>query len=269
MTNKNEIETNEHEREFYNAWAEKVDVSKIKVEKFFESSTCPENRFLVSHMDKIKGSLILDLGCGAGENSVYFTLKGAECIATDYSDGMLHVVDELAESYHVKVKTQVVDAMNIPYPDNTFDYVYIANTLHHVDTDKCVAEIYRVLKKGGKMLSWDPLKHNPVINIYRRMATKVRTIDEHPLHINVVKKLRKTFSTVEYDTFWFATLWIFVRFYLFEKVHPNDEPYWKKIISDEERLRKRYLRLEKADRFFKKIPFMKRFAWNIAIAATK
>ncbi|MBL0033466.1 MAG: class I SAM-dependent methyltransferase [Bacteroidetes bacterium] len=49
--------------------------------------------------------MILDLGCGAGENSVYFTLKGANCIATDYSDGMLHVVDELAARYNVKVKT--------------------------------------------------------------------------------------------------------------------------------------------------------------------
>ena len=135
--------------------------------------------------------------------------------------------------------------------------------------NKCTNEIYRVLKPGGKMLSWDPLKHNPVINIYRRMATKVRTEDESPLNINVVDKLRKNFSTVQYDTFWFATLWIFIRFYLIEKVHPNDEPYGKKIISDEERIRKRYFRLEKFDRLFKKIPFMKRFAWNIAIIATK
>ena len=266
---KSNIDTNANEREFYNDWAEKVDVSKIKVEKFFESSTCPENRYLMTGMDKIKDSLILDLGCGAGENSVYFTLKGANCIATDYSDGMLHVVDELAARYNVKVKTQVVDAMNIPYPDNTFDYVYIANTLHHVDFDKCTNEIYRVLKPGGKMLSWNPSKHNPIINIYRRMATKVRTEDESPLNINVVDKLKKNFSSVQYDTFWFATLWIFIRFYLIEKVHPNDVPYWKKNIYDEERIRSRYLRLEKFDRFFKKIPFMKRFAWNIAIIATK
>ncbi len=265
----NDAIINEHEREFYNDWAKKVDSSKIDVRKFFDSSTCPENKFLISHMQNIKGSLILDLGCGAGENSVYFTLKGANCIATDYSDGMLHVVDELAANYNVKVKTQVVDAMKIPFPDNTFDFVYIANTLHHVDFDKCTKEIYRVLKKGGKMLSWDPLMHNPVINVYRRMATKVRTEDEHPLNINVAKKLSTFFSKVEYDTFWFATLWIFVRFYLIEKVHPNDEPYWKKIISDEERLRSRYLRLEKIDTFLKKIPFLKRYAWNIAIVATK
>jgi hypothetical protein len=89
------------------------------------------------------------------------------------------------------------------------------------------------------------------------MATKVRTEDESPLNINVVDKLKKNFSSVQYDTFWFATLWIFIRFYLIEKVHPNDEPYWKKIISDEERIRSRYLRLEKFDRFFKKIPHEK------------
>ncbi|MBL0033465.1 MAG: methyltransferase domain-containing protein [Bacteroidetes bacterium] len=115
--------------------------------------------------------------------------------------------------------------MNIPYPDN-IDYVYIANTLHHVDFDKCTNEIYRVLKPGGKNVVIGSLKHNPIINIYRRMATKVRTEDESPLNINVVDKL-KNFSSVQYDTFWFCNFWIFIRFYLIEKVHPNDEPYWK------------------------------------------
>ncbi len=261
--------SNKHEREFYDSWAKGVDVNKIDVKKFFESSTCPENKYLMTHMNNINKSLILDLGCGAGENSVYFTLKGANCIATDYSSGMLHVVHELADRYHVKVTTQVVDAMNIPFPDNTFDYVYIANTLHHVDFDKCTHEIHRVLKGGGKMLSWDPLKHNPIINIYRRMATKVRTEDERPLNINVVGKLAKFFSNVEYETFWFATLWIFVRFFVVEGIHPNDEPYWKKIISDEERIRGTYLKLEKIDRIIKKIPFLKKYAWNIVIVATK
>ncbi|MFM7614011.1 MAG: hypothetical protein ACKO4R_07275 [Synechococcales cyanobacterium] len=72
-----------------------------------------------------------------------------------------------------------------------------------------------------------------------------------------------------YDTFWLATLWIFLKFYFIEKVHPNTERYWKKIIAEHERLEAEYLFLEQLDRGLKKIPFLKRYAWNIAVVATK
>ena len=131
-------------------------------------------------------------------------------------------------------------------------------------------EIHRVLKSGGKACFWDPLKHNPVINVYRKMATEVRSDDERPLDINIIDFVRKQFKEVEFDTFWLCTLWIFLRFYLIERVNPNEERYWKKIIYDEERIRNRYLFLERIDGRLKRIfPFLKRYAWNIAVVATK
>jgi hypothetical protein len=113
------------------------------------------------------------------------------------------------------------------------------------------------------------LKHNPIINVYRRIATKVRTEDETPLDINIVNFVRSQFSKTTYDTFWLATLWIFLQFYLIEKVDPNKERYWKKIIIEQERLKPQYRQLEKLDVILKKIPLMKRFAWNIAVVVTK
>ncbi len=93
-----------------------------------------------------------------------------------------------------------------------------------------------------------------MINVYRRIATKVRTEDETPLDINIVNLVRSRFSQTHYDTFWLATLWIFLRFYLIEKVDPNKERYWKKIIIEHDRLEKDYLRLEAIDRALKKLP---------------
>ncbi|HEY9661283.1 MAG TPA: SAM-dependent methyltransferase, partial [Allocoleopsis sp.] len=122
---------------------------------------------------------------------------------------------------------------------------------------------------GGVACFWDPLKHNPIINVYRRIATKVRTEDEMPLDISLVKFVQSQFSQTVYDTFWLATLWIFLQFYLIEKVDPNQERYWKKIIIEQERLAPQYLRLEKLDRYFKKLPLIKRYAWNLAVVARK
>jgi SAM-dependent methyltransferase len=260
----------QREQSFHDQWASTIDVDGIRVADYFEACTAPENRFILKHLGDVQGKYLLDLGCGAGENSVYFSRLGAHCVASDYSPGMVDVALRLATANGVKVEGRVINAMAIDYPDHTFDIVYAANLLHHIpDPLVTIKEIHRVLKPGGKMCFWDPLRHNPVINIYRKIATEVRTEDETPLHINLVNDVRTLFSTTKFDTFWIATLWIFLQFYLIEKVNPNQERYWKKIILEQERLKKPYFRLERLDKFLKKLPLMKRMAWNLAVVATK
>lgn len=56
-----------------------------------------------------------------------------------------------------------------------FDVAYAGNVLHHVDIAVTLGEIHPVLRPGGALVSWDPLAHNPLINIYRRMGSPVRT----------------------------------------------------------------------------------------------
>lgn len=258
------------EQQFHDQWAAVIDVDGIRVADYFEACTAPENRFILKQLGDLNGKYLLDLGCGAGENSVYFATKGARCVAADYSPGMVDVALKLAAANQVEVEGRVVNAMAIDFPDNTFDVVYASNLLHHIpDPRLAIQEMHRVLKPGGKACFWDPLKHNPVINVYRRIATKVRTEDETPLDITIVDFVRSRFAETHYDTFWLATLWIFLRFYLIEKVNPNEERYWKKIILEHDRLAPTYRRLESLDRMLKKLPLMKRFAWNLAVVATK
>jgi SAM-dependent methyltransferase len=258
------------EQDFHDQWASTIDIDGIQVRDYFEACTAPENRFILRQLGDVRGKYLLDLGCGAGENSVYFAQLGARCVATDYSPGMVEVATKLAARNGVHVEGKVINAMAIDFPDNTFDIIYASNLLHHIPHPKVtLREMHRVLKPGGKACFWDPLKHNPVINVYRRMATEVRTEDETPLDINLVNYIKSLYSQTNYDTFWLASLWIFLRFYLIEKVNPNEERYWKKIIVEQARLEKTYLRLEKLDKILKKLPLMKRMAWNLAVVATK
>lgn len=258
------------EQVFHDHWAAAIDVEGIRVSDYFEACTAPENRFILKHLGDVRGKHLLDLGCGAGENSVYFASRGANCVASDYSPGMVEVALKLAEANRVQVEGRVINAMAIDFPDHTFDIVYASNLLHHIPDPKLtLQEMHRVLKPGGIACFWDPLKHNPVINVYRRMATEVRTEDETPLDINIVNFIQSLFAETIYDTFWLASLWIFLQFYLIEKVDPNQERYWKKIIVEQERLCQEYLFLEKLDFFVKKLPLMKRMAWNLAVVARK
>lgn len=258
------------EQDFHDQWAAAIDVEGIRVSDYFEACTAPENRFILKHLGDVRGKYLLDLGCGAGENSVYFASRGAKCVASDYSPGMVEVALKLAAANQVQVEGRVINAMAIDFPDNTFDIVYASNLLHHIPNPKLtLREMHRVLKPGGLACFWDPLKHNPIINVYRRMATEVRTEDETPLDINIVNFIQSLFTQTTYDTFWIASLWIFLQFYLVEKVDPNKERYWKKIIVEQERLRREYLFLENIDFFLKKLPLMKRMAWNLAVVARK
>lgn len=241
------------EQEFHDQWAAIIDVDGIRVADYFEACTAPENRFILQRLGNMHGKYLLDLGCGAGENSVYFSKLGAGCVASDYSPGMVDVALKLAEKNGVEVEGKVINAMDIDFPDNTFDIVYASNLLHHIPNPKLtIQEMHRVLKPGGKACFWDPMKHNPVINIYRKMATDVRTEDETPLDFEIVNFLQSQFTQLDYDTFWLATLWIFLSFYLIERVNPNDERYWKKIITEQRRLAPTYHRLEKLDVMLKK-----------------
>ncbi|MBM2815875.1 MAG: Methyltransferase type 11 [Ignavibacteria bacterium] len=240
------------------------------VDEFFEACTAPENRIIITKLGDIRGKKILELGCGAGEASVYFAKKGAIAIASDLSGGMLKVAQSLAAKHGVQIETKKFSTDHIEYPDETFDIVYAANLLHHVDIVQAAREANRVLKHGGLFVSWDPVQYNPLINIYRKKAMGVRTEDEHPIRIKDVKAIRQIYQNVETYSTWLSTLWIFLKFYLFDKVDPNKERYWKKIILEHKELEPTFNRLEKIDKFLLKLlPFLKWYCWNIVIIARK
>jgi ubiquinone/menaquinone biosynthesis C-methylase UbiE len=258
------------EEAFHDDWANSIDIKKIKVDDYFEVATAPENRYIIKNLGSVKGKTILELGCGAGEASVYFAKQGAIVTATDLSQGMLDVTMRLAAIHGTQVSTVKTPAAPLPFPDNSFDIIYAANVLHHVDLEITLQECKRVLKPGGRFCSWDPLAHNPVINVYRRMAMGVRTKDEHPIKMKQLKYFKNTFKTIDIHTTWLFGLWIFLRFYFLEKIDPNKERYWKKIIDEHQRLDKLYNRLENYDRRLLRIlPFLKRYCWNITVLATK
>jgi hypothetical protein len=102
------------------------------------------------------------------------------------------------------------------------------------------------------------------------MATNVRTADEHPIKMKQLKLFSKYFSNIETEVTWLFTLWIFVKFYFIDKIHPNEERYWKKILTEHKKLETIYYNLEKLDKFVLKfLPFLKRYCWNIVIIAKK
>lgn len=259
------------EREFHDGWASEIDPKEVKVLETFSLFTSPEPQWILSQFGTLRGKKVLELGSGAGEGAVFFALQGAEVTATDYAPGMLDVVERVAKFHGVKVQTVVCSAEELSVFDSeSFDIVYAANLLHHVDIEKCLDEVKRVLKPGGIAGFWDPLDHNPVIGVYRRMAVEVRTEDEHPIRREQMLWFSSRFSTLKKRFFWFTALLVFVKFYWVDRIHPNDDRYWKRILTHADSLKNLYKPLAFLDRgLLTLFPFLGWWCWNIGIVVIK
>jgi SAM-dependent methyltransferase len=265
------IKTKEFEEIFHDKWAAKEDPAKINVKMVNEAITAPEMRYITKCLGDIRGKKILDLGCGLGEASVYFSLKGAKVTALDLSPGMLKLTSKLAKINNTKLKTHLASAENFNMPINQkFDIIYAGNCLHHSNIPQTLNKIMTHLKREGTFVSWDPIQYNPLINVYRKIAKKVRTIDEHPLTKKDIQFIKNKFQKVTTKYFWFFTLTIFVIMFFFERKDPNKERYWKTIIYESDKWKLLYYPLELLDKFFLfLLPPLRLLCWNVVIFAKK
>jgi SAM-dependent methyltransferase len=258
------------EASFHDAWASSTRLEDVLVRECFESPTALENHFILCKMGNLVGKKILDIGAGLGESSVYFAMQGAKVTTTDISPLMVDKVLRLALKFGVGMDGIVSTAESLNVPENHFDFVYIANTIHHVhDRARLFAQIRRALKPGGWFFSYDPLAYNPAINLYRRMATEVRTPDESPLTRADLQLAKKYFTNLEHREFWIASLALFVKYYLFDRVHPNADRYWKRILKEKPERLRWWRPLLSLDRVLSRIPAIRLLAWNVVLWGQK
>jgi SAM-dependent methyltransferase len=128
-----------------------------------------------------KSRLILDLGCGGGRH--YFCNYG-KVIGVDPVLELLPAAKQLySEVYHA-------GGYQLPFADDTFDYVVSSDVLGHIPFDKkdvLFAEMYRVLKKGGRAVH---MIETDATNYWFRQAKKVpgcyeRNLIDVPGHVGL------------------------------------------------------------------------------------
>jgi ubiquinone/menaquinone biosynthesis C-methylase UbiE len=110
----------------------------------------------------LEGKKVLDSGCGGGRYTVALKLLGAgQVVGVDVSpQNVLKATERVASACISGVQFQECNVLDLPFENNSFDFVFSNGVLHHTsDWRSGVSELMRVLKPGGD--GWLYLIENP------------------------------------------------------------------------------------------------------------
>ncbi len=242
----NLTETNLREKEFHNKLHESGEGRSQN--KYYKALYNLFEDFLFYLEKKTPNKNVLDFGCG---NGVYaekvLKFNPSKITAIDISEKAI----EIAKAKKLeKIDYIVENCENTKLDSNNFDIIYGSGILHHLNLKKSLSEIERLLKKEGSLIFIEPLGTNPIINLYRKLTPSARSKDEHPFTFADIKFFKSLFSEVNVSYYGFFTL-LFLPLY--------NSPKNSKLFNI----------LNKMDKIFFKIPFLKFFAWAILIEAKK
>lgn len=158
-------------------------------------------KFLLNRIGKnIENKRLLDVGSGLMHLAMITSLSGAETFTIDAGNigknnssitarKKLNIdLTERAKKFRIKTFTADVQNEKLPFEDNYFDYVILAEVIEHFWCSPlfCLKEIKRVLKKDGILIVTTP----NVVNLTNRLKflfgknvfTDIKTVIEDPIY---------------------------------------------------------------------------------------
>jgi ubiquinone/menaquinone biosynthesis C-methylase UbiE len=131
-------------------------------------------KMTVDHALIKPGDSILDVGCGTGDVTIPARVRAGmngHAYGIDPAPEMIAVAQEKAKRKHIEIDFRVGVIEALPFPDSSMDVVTSSLMMHHLNDElrvRGLAEIYRVLKPGGRVLIFDFMR--PTKSFWNRLS---------------------------------------------------------------------------------------------------
>ena len=219
---------------------------RLAAGKFYFVKQHADEFFKKSITTKCEGKSLLEYGCAFGNTSADYINAGANLTGIDISPEGIKRAKQAAQENSFDANYLVMNAEQMTFDEESFELCVGSGILHHLDTDKSIKEIARILTTDGCAIFIEPMGHNPVINWYRNRTPSMRTVDEHPLLEKDIKLISQHFNKVDVNYFALTTLLAV--------------PFRNKAV-----FKPLYQTLQKLDRLLFKIPFIGKNAWTVVL----
>jgi len=133
-------------RGFFDLWSHIYDLPIVQWTTYH-----PIHRVVMRELRRRQCRRVLDIGCGTGQLSARIATELPACRVTgcDFSRGMLHQ----ASARSRRVRWVQGDAGSLPFGAAAFDAIVSTEAFHWFpDQDRALAELFRVLVPGGRLL---------------------------------------------------------------------------------------------------------------------
>jgi 2-polyprenyl-3-methyl-5-hydroxy-6-metoxy-1,4-benzoquinol methylase len=113
----------------------------------------PDQEFInLIENKRINPNSVLDIGCGAGTDSIYLASKGCKVTAIDVSHEAIKIARERAEKVGVEINFIAGNFLDIEFDNGSFDFINDRGFFHHINPsyrEKVAIKINNLLKSNG------------------------------------------------------------------------------------------------------------------------
>lgn len=155
-------------------------------------------------LGNLRGKILLDYGCGMGEEATYFAKLGARVTAIDISTKGIEITKNRAHHNGLadSVEAHVMDCLNVQLPAESFDIVHGFGILHHVGLHAGLMQVHQLLKPGGHAVFMEWMGNSAMVEllktaVYPETYDSRKTKHEEPLRWSDIQKESLVWSSLK------------------------------------------------------------------------
>jgi 2-polyprenyl-3-methyl-5-hydroxy-6-metoxy-1,4-benzoquinol methylase len=199
----------EREQQFHNLRYTDDQQRQQKVSKFYSITGSITQAYQHKILTNSQDAKVIEYGCDKGSYACKIAKNQAQLVTgIDISPVAIKVAQQQAaqENLSDNIAFKMMDAENLAFAASSYDLICGSGILHHLDLTTATNSMTKILQPEGKAIFIEPLGHNFLINLYRRLTPNIRSADEHPLLAKDLTAIKRNFKRTKIHYFYLTSL---------------------------------------------------------------